>query len=127
MLYDHFNRTFWEKIKQQGEGFQAEVTNFKFKVAQVTEICFERFHKVKAFELPITQKNNIPKELKDVCQKLRLSEKEYIRLLKDKQKERIRQSNLKALSKVFYKEKNNFRVFYAKDNATAASMSIIYN
>eukprot|EP00795_Rhopilema_esculentum_P007153 gene7153-12809_t len=127
MLYDHFNQTFWEKIKQQGEDFHAEVTSFKFKVAQITEICFERVHNVKAFELPITQKNNIPKELKDVCQKLRLSEKEYIRLLKDKQKERIRQSNLKAFSKIFYKEKNNTRVFYAKDNATAANMTNIYD
>ena len=38
-LYDHFNRTFWRKVRQQGLDFQQEVIFFRHVQHQVSRFC----------------------------------------------------------------------------------------
>lgn len=39
LLYDHFNRTFWSKVRRQGEDFAEEVSYFLRVQSQVTWFC----------------------------------------------------------------------------------------
>ena len=39
LLYDHFNRTFWRKVHQQGHDFQQEVFYFRHVQHQVSRFC----------------------------------------------------------------------------------------
>jgi hypothetical protein len=40
VIYDHFNHTFWKKVKEQGEDFYGEVDQFKLVQMLVNQFCF---------------------------------------------------------------------------------------
>lgn len=40
VIYDHFNYTFWKKVKEQGEDFYGEVDQFKLVQMLVNQFCF---------------------------------------------------------------------------------------
>ena len=100
------------KINQQGDGFWDEVREFQAKIKQIQEVCFEENTYTKAFELPLMLRRNVPSDLKEICQKLRLKDKEYIKILKEKQSRRILDSNLKLINDRFYREFNDSRILF---------------
>ena len=121
MLYDHFNKSLWEKIKQQGEGFFDEVEDFRAKVAQIQTVCFKELNESiskKVFEAPLLMRNSIPKEMRDLCSKLKRRDKEYVQVLKDKQKELVNQINLDVISRSYYQDVNDNRIYYEFRNRT---------
>lgn len=119
MLYDHFNKSLWDKIGQQDQSFFDEVDEFKSKVAQVNVVCFKDLNEAnskRTFEIPLMLKRNIPSELKDICKRLKYKDKEYIRILKDKQNDFIKKMNQYYIGKFYYQLANQSRIFYEFEN-----------
>lgn len=54
MLYDHFNQTFWKKVKTQGDDFFPEVAVFNSLQARVKLFCSDENHS----GTPVTMKAN---------------------------------------------------------------------
>lgn len=111
-MYQHFNKSLWEKIDEQGDGFWDEVREFQAKVKQIKDVCFEENTYTKTFELPLILRRNVPSELKEICNKLRLKDKEYIKILKEKQSRRISDANLKLINDRFYRDFNDSRILF---------------
>ena len=121
MLYGHFNKSLWDKIRQQDQGFFDEVQELRAKVAQIKTVCFKDFNESassKAFEVPLYMRDNVPKELYDICYRLKIREQEYVRILKDKQKELIKQFNLETISRSYYQDVDDSRIYYEFRNRT---------
>ena len=121
MLYEYFNKTLWDKIGQQDDNFFDEVDELRAKVAQIKTVCFEEFNESSSkivFEIPLLLRRNIPKELREVCNRLELKEKDYIQILKRKQEQSIKKLNLDVISKFYYKDTNNSRIYHEFRNRT---------
>jgi len=119
LLYEFFNKSLWDKIEQQGEGFFEEVDDFKAKAAQTKTVCFADIADAKGqLEIPLLLRDSIPIELKQICNKLKLREKEYVKLLKEKQKEFVRQANLELINKYYAKDSSYSRIYYELRNRT---------
>ncbi|KAL5008506.1 hypothetical protein ScPMuIL_014087 [Solemya velum] len=56
LLYDHFNKTFWEKVREQGSDFQKECEHFEMTQNTITGFCAKNFSS-KNFIFPKTQFN----------------------------------------------------------------------
>lgn len=84
LLYEHFNKTFWEKIKQHGPGFYKDLADLKRKnqemyddcvsPEEVTEIAFRLTGKIRAFKL----NERVSAFNKYLCQKMLTNEIDYI-------------------------------------------------
>ena len=121
MLYEYFNKTLWDKIGQQDDNFFDEVDELRAKVAQIKTVCFEEFYESSSkivFEIRLLLRRNIPKELREVCNRLELKEKDYIQILKRKQEQSIKKLNLDVISKFYYKDTNNSRIYHEFRNRT---------
>lgn len=90
LLYEHFNKTFWEKIKQHGPGFYRDLADLRRKnqemykdcvsPEEVTEVAFRLTGKIRAFKLNegVTAVNRY------LCQKMLTNEIEYINYFRRK-------------------------------------------
>ena len=125
MLYQHFNKSLWVKIDQQGDGFWEEVREFQAKIKQIQEVCFEENTYTNVFELPLILRRNVPGDLKEICHKLRLRDKEYIKILKEKQGRRILDSNLRLINDRFYREFNDSRILFEYEKQIVVNNSSV--
>ena len=124
MLYEFFNKSLWNKIEQQGEGFFGEVDDFKAKAAQIKTVCFKDIADSNGqLEVPLLLRDSIPIELKQICSKLKLSGKEYVQLLKDKQKEFVKQAHLEVVNKYYVQDVNYSRIYYEFRNGTIFNLT----
>lgn len=115
MLYEHFNKSLWDKIGEQDQSFFAEVDELRAKVDQIKTVCFQTLHEKgqrKTFEVPLILSKTVPRELKEICNRLQLREKEYVQYLKEKQRNRIATENSASIDKSYYKDLNNSRILY---------------
>ena len=90
LLYEHFNKTFWEKIKQHGEGFYKDLADVKRKNVEmfndcvspeeVTETAFRLTGKIRGFKL----NNGVSRFNRYLCEKLLTNEIDYINYFRRK-------------------------------------------
>ena len=90
LLYEHFNKTFWEKIKQHGHGFYKDLDDLRRKnqemfddcvsPEEVTEIAFRLSGKIRGFKL----NEGVSRFNKYLCQKLLTNEIDYINYFRRK-------------------------------------------
>ena len=90
LLYDHFNKTFWEKIKQHGRGFYKDLVDLRRKnremyhdcvsPEEVTETAFRLTGKIRGFKL----NEGVSRFNKYLCQKLLRNEIDYINYFREK-------------------------------------------
>ncbi len=121
MLYQHFNKSLWDKIGQQGDDFFAEVENFRSMVDQITNTCFENERASNSFEVPIVLKTEVSEEMRELCEKLMRQDRTYIKILKAKQKKSIQDENRKLVDEKFYRESDDSRIYFAYENSTTTS------
>ena len=84
LLYEHFNKTFWEKIKQHGPSFYKDLADLKRKnqemyndcvsPEEVTEVAFRLTGKIRAFKL----NERVSAFNKYLCHKMLTNEIDYI-------------------------------------------------
>ena len=90
LLYEHFNKTFWEKIKQHGPDFHKDLAELKRKnremyndcvsPEEVTEIAFRLTGKIQGFKL----NEGVSAFNKYLCQKMLTNEIDYINYFRKK-------------------------------------------
>lgn len=90
LLYEHFNKTFWEKIKRHGRGFYEDLTELKRKnlemyrdcvsPEEVTETAFRLSGKIRGFKL----NNGVSRFNRYLCEKLLTNEIDYINYFRRK-------------------------------------------
>ncbi|XP_020623478.1 galactosylceramide sulfotransferase-like [Orbicella faveolata] len=95
MLYQHFNRTFWRKIKAQGPSFQRELKIFRRKKEALTRACLQKGNfldeaytgvYVKGYSL----KKNVPKKKRVMCQSMMKNELSYVKFFREKMSKEVR-------------------------------------
>ena len=95
MLYQHFNRTFWRKIKAQGPSFQRELRIFRRKKEALTRACLQKGNfldeaytgvYVKGYSL----KKNVPKRKRIICQSMMKNELSYVKYFREKMSKEVR-------------------------------------
>lgn len=95
MLYQHFNRTFWRKIKAQGPGFQRELKIFRRKKEAFTRACLQKGNfldeaytgvYVKGYSL----KKNVPKKKRIMCQNMMKNELSYVKFFREKMSKEVK-------------------------------------
>lgn len=72
LLYQHFNETFWKKIKDYGPSFEDDKNRFRRLNEKVLSECVDRNSKIKFY-----LKNNTEK-----CETLRRSDSDFTKLIK---------------------------------------------
>lgn len=91
MLYDYFNRTFWNQIEKLGKDFRTDVERLRQVNKLLKESCLlpgEHFTKayvrqskeVRGYAL----KENLDPQLKRLCRKMITNEIDYIEYLRKK-------------------------------------------
>lgn len=90
LLYQHFNRTFWERIKRHGEGFYKDLADLKRKnlemfndcvsPEEVTEIAFRLNGQIRGFKL----NEKVSRYNRYFCEKLLTNEIDYIHYFRRK-------------------------------------------
>lgn len=91
MLFEYFNKTFWKRIKNEGESFREELTIFRQKKREIKQACVTNENRlqhlysrryVKGYAL----KSDLPEGLQNLCEKLTISENRYLNYLRRKKK-----------------------------------------
>eukprot|EP00794_Sanderia_malayensis_P015009 gene15009-16558_t len=116
-LYQHFNKSLWDRIERQGTEFRDDLDNFRAVLTQVTQACFQDNTRTKYFEIPVTLKDSVNPDVRELCQKLMRKDREYIKLLKEKQRNAILRDNEALFLQRFYREANDSRIYYAYENS----------
>ncbi|XP_067051347.1 galactosylceramide sulfotransferase-like isoform X2 [Acropora muricata] len=90
LLYEHFNKTFWSKIKQHGQEFYNDLAELKRKneeikrdcvsPEEVTEIAFRLTGQIRAFKL----NKRVSSFNRYLCQKMLTNEINYINYFRSK-------------------------------------------
>ncbi|PFX26117.1 Galactose-3-O-sulfotransferase 3 [Stylophora pistillata] len=90
LLYKHFNKTFWEKVKQHGRGFYQDLAELKRKnlemyrdcvsPEEVTETAFRLSGKIRGFKL----NDGVSRFNRYLCEKLLTNEIDYINYFRRK-------------------------------------------
>ena len=90
LLYEHFNKTFWERIKRHGMGFYDDLAQLKRKnremyddcvsPEEVTEIAFRLTGKIRGFRL----NEGVSRFNRYLCEKLLTNEIDYINYFRKK-------------------------------------------
>lgn len=90
LLYQHFNKTFWERIKRHGEGFYKDLADLKRKnlemfndcvsPEEVTEIAFRLSGQIRGFKL----NEKVSRYNRYFCEKLLTNEIDYIHYFRRK-------------------------------------------
>ncbi|XP_020611720.1 galactose-3-O-sulfotransferase 4-like isoform X2 [Orbicella faveolata] len=90
LLYEHFNKTFWERIKRHGEGFYKDLADLKRKNVEmfndcvspeeVTEIAFRLSGQIRGFKL----NERVSRYNRYLCEKLLTNEIDYIHYFRRK-------------------------------------------
>lgn len=94
MLYQHFNRTFWRKVRAEGPSFQRELKRFRRQKRALTRACLQQGDfldeaytgvYVKGFSL----KKNVPEKKKLLCESMMKNEISYVTYFRERMKTRI--------------------------------------
>ena len=90
LLYQHFNRTFWKKIREHGDGFYEDLENFRRKnqemyrqcvaPVEVEETAFGLTGKIRGFQL----NENVSTHNRYLCLKILTNEIDYINYFRQK-------------------------------------------
>lgn len=94
MLYQHFNRTFWRKVRAEGPSFQRELKRFRRQNRALTRACLQQGDfldeaytgvYVKGFSL----KKNVPEKKRLLCESMMKNEISYVTYFRARMKTRI--------------------------------------
>ena len=98
-LYKHFNRTLWGKVAKQDASFQDEVKELRVKVKILEKQCIDTVQvSEETGEIEAVLSTETSSYNRHLCQKLTMSEEEYISYLKQKFRTKfIERSKLLAL------------------------------
>ncbi|KAJ7353780.1 hypothetical protein OS493_032365 [Desmophyllum pertusum] len=89
LLYQHFNKTFWHKIKMEGKGFYDDLATFRQMKEEMTRTCFNgtTVKQVYAgkYVKTLSLNQNLPAETKVKCERMTRVENTYLAYLRKKQ------------------------------------------
>ena len=94
MLYQHFNRTFWKKVKAEGPSFQRELRRFRRQNKALTRACLKKGNfldeaytgvYVKGYSL----KKNVPEKKKRMCESMMRNEISYVKYFRENMRKRL--------------------------------------
>ena len=89
LLFEHFNKSFWRKIKDESPSFNEELAIFRQRNSEIRQTCItnkrhlQTIYEGKQAEGYSLRKNLTPKLL-TFCKKLIISEKDYLKYLREK-------------------------------------------
>ncbi|XP_072016905.1 uncharacterized protein [Amphiura filiformis] len=85
LLYNHFNETFWRKVKEYGSVFQVDLEKFRRLKIKVSDKCIDA-DKLDNSDRRVTRYKLNPKHLEKYCEDLLCRDVPYTKLLKQKMK-----------------------------------------
>ena len=95
LLFDYFNKTFWKKVEMEGSGFYEELAAFRRKNDEMKRICVtnETHHLQSVYAGKLVKgyalRADLPEKLQFKCEKLIMSENEYLANLRQKRHARL--------------------------------------
>ena len=94
LLFEHFNRTLWNKIKMEGESFYEDLATLRWMKADLKSQCFtdqvsNQLVYGNKFVKGLTLKSDLPPELKQKCERMTSTENDYLAYLRRKRSERL--------------------------------------
>ena len=94
LLFEYFNKSFWDKIENEGENFYKELATFRARKSEIKRACVTNethlqtvyaAKRVKGYSI----RSDLPKGLKTLCKKLTISSNAYLAYLRGKHNERL--------------------------------------
>ncbi|KAJ7389024.1 hypothetical protein OS493_034158 [Desmophyllum pertusum] len=89
LLYQHFNKTFWRKIKMEGKGFYDDLATLRSMKEKMTHTCFNgtklELVYVDKYVKTLSLNQNLPAETKVKCERMTRQENSYLRYIREKQ------------------------------------------
>ncbi|KAJ7388715.1 hypothetical protein OS493_035993 [Desmophyllum pertusum] len=94
LLFEYFNKSFWDKIENEGENFYKELATFRARKSEIKRACVTNethlqtvyaAKRVKGYSI----RSDLPKGLKTLCNKFTISENAYLAYLRGKHNERL--------------------------------------
>ena len=94
LLFEHFNRTLWSKIKMEGESFYKDLATFRQMKADLKSQCFtdqvsNQLVYGNKYVKGLTLKSDLSPELKQKCERMTRTENNYLAYLRKKRSERL--------------------------------------
>lgn len=94
LLFEHFNKTLWNKIKMEGESFYEDLATFRKMKADLKSQCFtdqvsNQLVYGNKYVKGLTMKSDLPPELKQKCERMTRTENNYLAYLRKKRSDRL--------------------------------------
>ena len=95
LLFDHFNKSFWKRIENEGDTFEEELATFRQRATKIKQSCVTnetglQFLYAGKYVKGYNLKHDLPEELRRLCEKMTMSENTYLKYLRGKQKKKMR-------------------------------------
>ncbi|KAL9981522.1 hypothetical protein ACROYT_G010230 [Oculina patagonica] len=99
LLFNHFNRTFWRKVKNEGPSFYDDISAFRRRKKEIRQLCLtdeirlqHAYHDkfVKGYSL----RNDLTPSSKVLCENLVRVENSFLEYLRNKRTEKLRNAGL---------------------------------
>ena len=99
LLFDHFNNTFWRKVKNEGSGFYEDLADFRQRKEEMKRLCLtDKVRHQRAYHDKFVKGYSIRKHLKPsikaLCESLVRMENSFLEYLRNKRAETLRNTGL---------------------------------
>ena len=99
LLFDHFNKTFWSKVKNEGPAFYEDLADFRQRKEKIKRRCFtDSVRHQRAYHDKFVKGYSIRKHLrpstKALCENLVRMENSFLEYLRSKRTEKLRNTGL---------------------------------
>ena len=99
LLFDHFNETFWSKVRNEGPGFYEDLADFRQRKEEIKQLCLtNQVRHQRAYHDKFVKGYSIRKHLKPstkvLCENLVRMENSFLKYLRDKRSEKLRNAEL---------------------------------
>ena len=89
LLYDHFNKTFWNRIKLEGEGFYKDLAVFQQMKNEMEKTCYSgttlQMAYIGKYVKSLALNPNLSQANREKCEKMTRKENSYLEYLRRKQ------------------------------------------
>ena len=99
LLFNHFNRTFWRKVKTEGPGFYRDLSAFHQRKQEIRKLCLsDEIRPQRAYHDKFVKGYSLRSDLvpssKVLCENLVRIENSFLKHLRDKRIEKLRNAGL---------------------------------
>ena len=105
LLFNHFNKTFWRKVKNEGPSFYEDLAVFRRRKDDIRRLCLtNKVRRERAYHDKFVKGYSLRKDLqtstKALCEKLVRMENSFLEYLRNKRTEELRNAGLEKQTSI---------------------------